>query len=256
MEFEKKTIDYLLNNLSKKEAKFFETQLMNDNGFKKNFEYIKKTWNQLSILDDSPEPNATMDAQFYQMLEANIKSSKSNRFNSFISSTFIFSKSNSLKLAYAVCLIFIGSVIGIKINESMVNNGLTRHNELEQAIYLLNEPEVNKRLQGVNKINHLTSIDNNLLNVLLKSLNSDSNVNVRLSILDFLVQFKNDDNVIKGLIESIPFQDSPIIQMTLVELMVSIENKEGIEAFEKLIDLKNINPTVKEDIEKTMISKI
>ncbi|WP_347922919.1 hypothetical protein [Pontimicrobium sp. SW4] len=256
MEFEKKIVDYLSNNLSKKEAKYFEAQLRNDDSLKKHFEGIKNTWNQLSILDDSPEPNTTMDVQFYQMLEANIKSSKSNWFNNLILSTFIFNKSNSLKLAYAVCLIFIGSVIGIKVNKSRVNNGVSVHNELEQVVYLLNEPEVDKRLQGVSKINHLASIDNNLLNVLFKSLNSDSNVNVRLSILDFLIQFKNDDNVIKGLIESISFQDSPIIQMTLAELMMSLENKEGIEAIEKLIDIKKINPTVKEDIEKIMISKI
>ena len=61
--------------------------------------------------------------------------------------------------------------------------------------------------------------DDELLNVLLDTLNHDPNINVRLSAVDALYLFYRNPAVKSGLIDSLSRQTSPMVQMELIELM-------------------------------------
>ncbi|MGD1947811.1 MAG: hypothetical protein ACFB0A_16505, partial [Croceivirga sp.] len=60
----------------------------------------------------------------------------------------------------------------------------------------------------------------------------------------------------QGLIQSIPNQESPIIQVTLANLMLALEEKRSIELFKQLLKKPELDTTVKKKIEKTIESII
>jgi len=60
----------------------------------------------------------------------------------------------------------------------------------------------------------------------------------------------------QGLVKSIPNQESPILQITLANLMVALQEKASIEPFKQLLKQKQLDTTVKKRIEKSIESII
>jgi HEAT repeat protein len=59
-----------------------------------------------------------------------------------------------------------------------------------------------------------------VLDALLQAVNHDSNVNVRLSAVDALQKFAADPEVARSMVNSIPGQESPLVQIALVDMLV------------------------------------
>jgi hypothetical protein len=91
---------------------------------------------------------------------------------------------------------------------------------------------------------------------LLQTLNSDSNVNVRLAAIESLTNYVDNPMVRQGLVQSIPNQESPLLQITLANLMVALQEKASIEPFRQLLKEKQLDTTVKKRIEKSIQSII
>ena len=60
----------------------------------------------------------------------------------------------------------------------------------------------------------------------------------------------------EGLVQSIVKQDSPIIQVTLANLMVALQEKESIEPFKTLMRTKELDKSVKQKLETSINSII
>jgi HEAT repeat protein len=59
---------------------------------------------------------------------------------------------------------------------------------------------------------------------LLYAVNHDSNVNVRLSAVDALQKFATPE-VIRAMVDAIPVQDSPLVQIALLDMLVQLNAK-------------------------------
>jgi hypothetical protein len=92
-----------------------------------------------------------------------------------------------------------------------------------------------------------------ITNALFATLNQDENVNVRLAALDALKVYSRDSLVRSKLIESIAVQDSPLVQIALAELMVSIQEKKSVDALKQLLQsdktAKEVKTKISESIE-------
>ena len=135
----------------------------------------------------------------------------------------------------------------------MVNDGGVRE---KLVLTLLDQPSANKRLDGVSEANKIAHIDATIINALLKTLNNDSNVNVRLAAIESLSNYVDDAKVRQGLVQSIPNQEAPIVQVTLANLMLALQEKQSVEPFKKLLQKKELDTTVKKKIESTIQSII
>ena len=60
--------------------------------------------------------------------------------------------------------------------------------------------------------------DEEVIEVLVKTLNEDPNSNVRMASLDALSKFYAQPNVKKALLESMKFQKDPVVQIALIQL--------------------------------------
>jgi HEAT repeat protein len=88
------------------------------------------------------------------------------------------------------------------------------------------------------------------MEALLKTLNQDPSVNVRLASLDALIPHMEDPEVRTGLIRSLGNQDSPLLQMAIAELMIKAQEKQAVPELEKLLQRKDLNGQVAEKLKE------
>ncbi len=65
-------------------------------------------------------------------------------------------------------------------------------------------------------------------------MNHDSNVNVRLSAVDALAKFAGKSEIRRALVDSLPVQDSPLVQIAIVDLLVQLNDTEALPALRKI----------------------
>lgn len=88
------------------------------------------------------------------------------------------------------------------------------------ALSMLQQQSPSARLRGVTYSEKIGQPDPQVLDALLQVVNHDSNVNVRLSAIDALQKLANGPELARTMAESIPAQESPLVQIALVDMLV------------------------------------
>jgi HEAT repeat protein len=88
------------------------------------------------------------------------------------------------------------------------------------------------------------------MRALLDTLMHDPNVNVRLATVDALRQFGNQPVVRRGLVEAMTRQESPMVQIALIDLAVDLHEKESIDTLRELTQDQNLDPAVRDRAQK------
>jgi len=237
-------------------------------------EFLKQTGYEFSELSDLenlfkqldefhvPEPSEKMDDRFYLMLdEFKVKASKIEQRQEKAVSIFqsFFPQKYIPQVAYSLLLLIIGWAAGTWIlPNSRYENQLfqmsSQIREMRQVVMLtmIDQPSVTERIKAVNIANNFDKVDDKIINALLYTLNNDPNENVRIITVEALVEFANDPRVREGLIQSITKQESPLVQIALADAMLTLQEKKAVEQFNRLLEKKDLNDTVRNRLEKTV----
>ena len=81
---------------------------------------------------------------------------------------------------------------------------------------------------------------------LLHAVNHDTNVNVRLSAVDALAKFADQPEVRRALVDSLPVQESPLVQIALIDLLVQLNAHDAAPAMQKLAQQADANESVRQ----------
>ncbi len=114
------------------------------------------------------------------------------------------------------------------------------------ALSLLQQQSPSARLRGVTYSYQVSQPDEQVQQALLHAVNHDSNVNVRLSAVDALAKFANDPGVRRGLTDSLATQDSPLVQVALIDLLVQLNEQDAVGALRKLAQDNNVDQEVRQ----------
>jgi len=95
------------------------------------------------------------------------------------------------------------------------------------ALSMLQGQSPSARMRGVTYSEKIAQPDPQVLDALLQAVNHDSSVNVRLSAVDALQKFGSDPEVARAMVSSIPGQESPLVQIALVDMLVQL-NARGV----------------------------
>ncbi|GAB3967311.1 hypothetical protein GCM10028806_09430 [Spirosoma terrae] len=117
---------------------------------------------------------------------------------------------------------------------------------------LLNSPYAPVRLRAVAYSNDLPSLDSTIVYALITTLNNDTNDNVRLAALESLSRLSHNPYVRQELIKSLTNQESPIVQVALIDLMLELQEKRSIKYFKKMLKRNSLNSIVKSRITETI----
>jgi hypothetical protein len=250
-------VDYFDGKLNADELKKL---LSESEKYKDQFEEIDILKNIYARLDNIsvPEPSENMNKNFYNMLELASKASPEVLHKRGILKYFTEKVINTItlpKISYAALLLIIGITVGKWAlpdnNEKRLENLSAELTSVKEVMTLtmLQQPAPTDRIKAVSYVNSLPNVDNKVANALIETLNTDPNINVRLATVDALSAFCGNPQVRQGLIRSIANQKSPLVQVALADLMVSIHEKNSVEPLKKLLNEEGIKKSVKVKIE-------
>ena len=93
------------------------------------------------------------------------------------------------------------------------------------ALSLMQEQSPSDRLRGVSFSSQMGRPDAQVEQALLRAVNHDANVNVRLSAVDALQKYADDPDVRRALADAVLVQDSAIVQVAIIDLLVQTSNR-------------------------------
>jgi hypothetical protein len=246
-EVEKLMIDYLDLNL--KDDKRFEIE--------KHLETCERCLDELKDIqevmklisnDEMEKPDDSLRINFYHMLHSEIKKNEVKLSPKDIPVTNWYNIS-SYRIAAAIALLICGTFIGLFIrpgfNNSSASNELKQlHSEVSDlkkaAMFtLLTQESSSDRIQAVGYATDLGNADENVIEVLVKTLNNDNNVNVRMAAAYALSKFAYQRTVVDSLVKSLSQQSDPILQVTLINILAERKEKSALRPIQEIIANKS-----------------
>ena len=114
-----------------------------------------------------------------------------------------------------------------------------------------------QKIEAVYSIKNYNVVDDQLVNALVYTMNSDENVNVRLAAINALSEMMDKNPKIKSdLIQSLSIQDNPLLQISLIQVLTESGVKEAKDEIESIANNENTNQQVRayaKDMIKTII---
>jgi hypothetical protein len=102
------------------------------------------------------------------------------------------------------------------------------------ALSMLQEQSAGNRMRGVTYSVQMAQPDSQVQQALLHALNNDPSIDVRLSTVDALEKYAGDPQIRRALIAAVPQQDSPLVQVALIDLLTQLKDKDSAPALQKL----------------------
>jgi hypothetical protein len=205
---------------------------------------------------DAPTPSSALDDRFYRLLSAEKAKNQPINWMRFFSWPEF-----APKLAIASVTLLLGMFAGYVLRSSTVSpkdhmiEALSEQvSDLQEMMMLslLEKGSATDRLKAVNLTQEMTEASRKVTSALIRTLNEDENVNVRLAALEALKPYARDSIVREALVRSIGQQESPLVQISLAELMVALQEKSAVNEFEKIVESDNTPPEVKRKIRESI----
>lgn len=254
---------WLSNQLTDAERQEFEVHLAACTACQQEVNEARQVLNLMKQIQ-APESSADMEVRFQDMLDVYKQSvNKDSIWKNIISHLRqLWSFQPKLQLAYSVVLLVLGITIGyLFLTKSPKDNSkeqiatlLSKVEDMRQmmALSLLENPSASERLRAVSYTEEITNVNAQIIDALLRTLNEDPNVNVRLVTLEALIKYSDQPKVREELIRSIANQESPLMQSALADVMIKLQEKSSISAFKDLLKNTGADNPVKSKIEKTI----
>lgn len=249
---DKLMIDYLDRTLDSNTAEEIDKHLA---VCERCLDDMKDTKEMLSGFAGAPavKPDDSLRINFYHMLHSEINKTAHAMSKEDAPVKKISFNRQWISIAAGIALFAAGSFIGIFVNSGISNS--KNNNEISQlhtevsdlkkaAMFtMLQQESSSDRIQAVRYADDLQSPDQNVIDVLLKTLNTDRNVNVRMAAAYALSKYADQKVVCDSLVQSLTSQTDPIMQVTLINLLAERKVKTAMVPIQRIISNKK---TIKE----------
>jgi HEAT repeat protein len=156
-------------------------------------------------------------------------------------------------VAWSIVLVALGTYLGLQLGNAKTNSQdlAAMHTELTSmrqmvALSMLQQQSASQRLEGVTWTRREEHLDPQVLSALMHTLRYDQSVDVRLAALDALSRHAGQPQVKKTVVDALQEQQSPLVQVALIDQLVEWRDAEAAPGLEKLRQSPNLNPTVRQ----------
>ncbi len=214
----------------------------------KTLREIFDTWQKL---DDLKLPKESSDRRdrFYKMLGDFEKENQEKVVP--ISSARSFEFSSILKFA---AVLVIGIFIGVLSANYTPGDSNGDNGSNTSILTSMVSASTTERLAAVQSIKSIDSPEDHVFEALYQAIINDPNINVRLSSIEAILHFADQPAARSKLIKALVYQDSPIVQMTLAEVVIRLQEEGAIEELRELIKTNQLHPEVKMQLRETLES--
>ena len=160
-----------------------------------------------------------------------------------------------LQIAASVSILIVGFAIG-KLSDHNSTSELaalrSEINELKEVTLTsaLQQYTASERIMAVNQIQSTKeAINPELVSTLINTLNSDESPNVRYAALQALEKYVDYTDVRSELVKSLESQQDPLIQISLITILVEAEERSAIAPLKDIINNEDVSPEVKQQAE-------
>jgi len=254
--------DYLTGDLDDEARRDIQSHLASCPACRAEIETLTAVWAKLGVLPQE-QPSGELRHRFYAMLEdyRNDLESEARKPRSaglFAHWRELFTlRRPAFAAAFSAFLLLAGAAGGWLAGGGPGKS--TRLSSLQQevqdmrqttALSLLSQPAASDRLQGISYSAAVRNPNAKTLDALISTLNTDSSPNVRLAAVEALFLFRNQPGVRDSLTRSLASQDSPLVQVALIDLLVEIRESRAAAALKALVKNEKLNPDVKKVAEQ------
>lgn len=243
-EVEKLMIDYLDKNLEEGVRQEIEKHLETCERCLDDLRDSQQVLNLISM-DKMVKPDDSLQINFYHMLHSQIKKSRKDDDSLYRKTLTPWYNLSRYRIAAGIALLICGTFIGMMIrggfNSSYASNELkqlrSEVSDLKRATMftMLKNESSSERIQAVSYVDELDKPDQNVIAVLVKTLNNDKNVNVRMAAAYALSKFADQRAVCDSLVKSLSVQIDPILQVTLINILAEKKVKSALVPIQKII---------------------
>lgn len=243
-ELESMLIEYIDGTLGEQDKRWVEEELRTNPAVKVLHMQLVKVVHSMRDVSEL-QPGEALKRSFDHFLSQEVERFESKQVKMF--PTFY-------RIAAGIIMLMIVGITAYWVRKDMQNQErlAEMERELEESKQMMrklldNEYSASQRMQGVSVAYEINMADEEIVGILVKTLNSDPNTNVRLAALDALSKFTSEEKVRKSLIESLSTQKDPVIQIALIQLMVKMKEKTVIRQLEKMTKDSKTMKAVKDE---------
>ncbi|HNT51541.1 MAG TPA: HEAT repeat domain-containing protein [Cyclobacteriaceae bacterium] len=244
--WESRLIDYIDGKATEEERAAIEQELLRNEGVRTRYNQLTELLEVIKKTKVS-EPSISLKVNFEKALQEELatqtKPTKTIRFSPML-----------YRVAAGFVLLMAGLAIGYKINQSKIESDklVQLQKEVEENRRMMlammdNQLSASQRMVGVSVAYEMERPDDEIVSVLVKTLNEDVNTNVRLAALDALGRFSSDNQIRNELINSLKTQKDPVVQIALIQLLVEMKEKSILIQLEKFTRDTGILKAVKDE---------
>ena len=250
-------LDYIENSLSEKDTAKFIAHINNCENCEIELKEIQQF---LAVIPDNitEHPSENLRKKFEHMLseekkgldEKVVKLQPKTKWNLY------------LQIAASILLIFSSFLFGRYQQTQQFDQQITElENEglaIKQTtmLALMENKSASKRIKGVQYIEEFSDPDPEIVKALVTRMINDENTNVRLTAVNALQQFITSESVKNGLIKALETEKDPSIQITIIRLLVKIQEKKALVPMKQLLQHEETHSFVKEEIRSVLSNNI
>lgn len=280
--------DYLAGTLSEAEHRKLEANLAEHPDIKQEFEELRSVWASLAVLPTEDVPAST-DAAFYQMLHAAKQQKRTAvvqphwpvilRYAAALTGIGLAFWAGRVSVKPVTLLnervVRVVDTVTIPdrtlLNTAMQAPILANKNappqvmaeigqlkrEMQQTrallvLSLLKRESAADRLQALDYSTDITQPDPEVLAALIKTLDTDPNINIRLAAVDALSNFGNEPSVRRAMALSLLKQQEAVVQMSLIDLLTKLQERQAIVQIKHLAENTDTPTQVRERAEESI----
>jgi hypothetical protein len=241
-------IDYIDGKLNDADRRKAEQEMTSNPETYTLYEQLKAV---VDAMDRSTnlEPSVSLKKNFNELLEQETRNKESKT---------VFFQPAVYRVAAAIAFLVVAGVGGYWVveNQQQTQQQAQRIEEMEKEMratkqlmmaMMNNDQSASQRMTGVAVAYKFEKADDEIVKVLVKTMHEDPNTNVRMAALEALGKFHEEPRVRKELIHSLSIQKDPMVQIALIQLLVTIKEKSVMNDLERITKDKNTMKAVKDE---------
>ncbi len=236
-------VDYWRGTLEDTRADF-DAHLASCERCRAEAQELKDMWGALGTLPEE-DPSLRLRARFYDSLREFRQQESSRR------PGWSWLRHPAFQAAAAMLILAAGIGTGYIVRGREASEVSQLRGEVDNmrqlvALSLLQQQNASDRLRGVSYAYRAEPDDAQVLSALLSTVDHDSNVDVRLAAVDALKKFTDNPVGRNGLAKALAKQNSPLVQIAILDEIVEVHDKAASPAIQTLISSQDVNPEVKQ----------
>lgn len=253
-------IDYIDKTLDKESTQLTREHLASCKSCQQELEQVFLLVNDLKQIREE-EPPAILREKFLEQIENEKASQPVKKIKVPAKRIWLYNPFSQMAAGFA--LLISGVLLGLFLSTPKDNsNEVAQLNEelykVKGMLFMsgLGQSSASQRIQAVNYTQELNHPDNEIISALIKTMDSDDNVNVRMAAMHALSKFTEQQSVRQALVNSLKTQEDALLQITLINILVEIQEENAIGIMKELLQKEETIDAVKQMAEKGLTTFI